>query len=198
MLHLVYTLKRSASCKPWLPPLFLSISLSFPWNVFVIFLPVSFATVWILVIAHRWLGLFKSPLLCLWYLLEMIHPEAQSDLGSLLWPGHCVGQWFCVLPLGSAEHVTLRCWDRPARLPHAWLVCPCLHLMSFAAIGDLRSHPRSHRRLQPCGALGLRGPSLSAGPSLQRETSPPTSGSPQGQFVRERQCSSLFLFIYHW
>lgn len=184
-----------------------SVSLTFfPLKCICHLFPVSFSTVWILVIAGRWLGLVKSLLLCLLYLLEMIHPEAQSDLGSLIWHGHCVSQWFCVLPLGSTEHMTLRCWDcseasGPARLTHRWWSSVCVftcllqQLAIFAHIHDFTGGC-SPEMLWVC-----RAPSLSAGPSLQRETGPSTSGPLRDSLYRKyRECSilSFYLSLTEW
>lgn len=101
--------------------------------------------------------------------LEAGKPKTVTGLHSGVWGGTHV--W------GSAVRV------------FTW--CLLQRLMIFAHIHDFTGG------CSPVMLWGCRAPSLSAGLSLQRETSPSTSGSPQGQFVQEiqRVFNSFFLFI---
>lgn len=182
-----------------------SVSLTFfPRNV-CHFFPASFSTAWILATARHWLGLVKSLLLCL------LSSRNDSSRGSvrlrlLIWHGHGVGQWFCALPRGSTEHRTLRCWDcseasGPARLTHRWwgsvcvFTCLLQQLAIFAHTRDFTGGC-SPEMLWVC-----RAPSLSAGPSLRRETGTSTSGPLRDSLYRKyRECSilSFYLSLTEW
>ena len=76
--------------------------------------------------------------------------------------------------------------------------CPCLHLMPFAAIGDLRSHPL-HWRLQPCDALSLQGPFTLSWAVSAKGNQPVNEWFPSGTVCTgNTESVQFFLFIYHW
>ena len=176
----------------------------FPPKCICHFFPVSFSTVWILVIAHHRLGLFKSLLLCLVIFLEMIHPEAQAF--RLLYPARtpCQSVVSCTSAgkHGTYDSATLGLFRgfRPCQADSCVMkCCPCLHLMPFAAIGDLRSHPRLHWRLQPCDALSLQGPFTLSWAVSAKGNQPVNEWFPSGTVCTgNTESVQFFLFIYHW
>ena len=173
----------------------------FPPKCICHFFPVSFSTVWILVIAHHRLGLFKSLLVCLVIFLEMIHPEAQAF--RLLYPARtpCQSVVSCTSAgkHGTYDSATLGLFRGfgPCRLTHVWW--SAVRAFTWCLLQQLVIFAHTHFTggCSPVMLWVCRAPSLSAGPSLQREISPSTSGSPQGQFVQEiqRVFNSFFLFI---